>query len=285
MNKKPRYDEAMFKRAVARARAVGVDQASEELGIDRGHLVGWMWLAKRRAAEARKAGATKNPRRGAAERGRYTVEELSRLYEQGKSTSELASLTGRSQSGVYALLRRHGVTMRSRKEAVKLRKGGTPTHGRIDRQAIYDLKDAGNSTTKIAAMIGVSVSTVAYHLKRRPSAPPRPASAQPTTALTRPLGNGFGQNLRFLRAVHGLTGAALAQILKVTPQTFSEWEHAAHDPTWSSVRAAGRVFGVPTDLLADGTLPELGLHYFTGDHYSETEQRIIEAGTPRAGRS
>lgn len=172
MTERPRYNKQLFEQAVARAREVGADQAADELGIDRGHMTGWMWLARRREAEAAKnAGVPKKQRQALGGRRRYTVDELARLYKEGRSTSELAALTGRSQSGVYALLRRYGVTMRSRKEAVKLRKGGTPTHGKVDPQAIYDLKDAGNSTTKIAAMLSISTSTVAYHLKRRPTQP------------------------------------------------------------------------------------------------------------------
>jgi DNA-binding XRE family transcriptional regulator/DNA-binding CsgD family transcriptional regulator len=274
---RPQYDQAAFDRTVALARAVGVDQAAEETGIERTRIIGWVWLAKRRATMAAKSSESKKPR--ASRKGRdqrHPVEELAQLYKDGMSTSQLAALTGRSQSGIYSLLRRHGVKMRTRKQAVRLRKGGTPTHGRIKREAIYHLADAGYSQTKIAATLSISNSTVQYHMRRRPPAIPDTPTQLPSppAATAAESENSFGKNVRFLRGIHGLTGAALARFLGVTPQTISEWEHASHDPTWVSIQRTSRFFGVPVELLTSGTIIQLGRDYFASDRYTRTQHTI-----------
>ena len=103
--------------------------------------------------------------RADAARG-YTVEELARRYANGQSTSELAALTQHSQAGIYDLLKRHGVEMRTRRQGAAIRKGGTPTHGKIAPEAIIALRHGGMSVTRIAADLSVSVSTVRHHLKK-----------------------------------------------------------------------------------------------------------------------
>lgn len=98
----------------------------------------------------------------------YAVDELASMHQDEQlSTNEIAHRTGISQNAVHALLTRHGYEVRSRKEAADLRGAGAQYRGKVDPEEVYRLKGEGLSMPKIASQLGVSVSTVRYHLKRK----------------------------------------------------------------------------------------------------------------------
>jgi DNA-binding CsgD family transcriptional regulator len=101
------------------------------------------------------------------ERG-YAVDELAKMRSDGLSTNEIAHEAGMTQSAVHALLTRHGVPTRTREEAAEIRGPGASHRGKLDPEEVFRLRDEGMSQPKIAAKLGVSVSSIQYHLKRRP---------------------------------------------------------------------------------------------------------------------
>jgi transposase len=103
----------------------------------------------------------------ADQRRGWTTDELVDMYEsQLMSTTEIASMTGSTQSAVYAVLARRGVAFRSGADAVKLHPGGQPEHGKVDPEEIRELYEHGLSVTRIASEIACSTSAVLYHLKK-----------------------------------------------------------------------------------------------------------------------
>lgn len=100
------------------------------------------------------------------ERG-FTVKQIADMYfKEWLSTNEIAHRVGSTQSAVHALLTRHGYEIRPRDQATKLRPGGYRA-GKLSREEIYRLRDAGVSVPKIAARLGASVNSIRYHLARR----------------------------------------------------------------------------------------------------------------------
>jgi hypothetical protein len=103
----------------------------------------------------------------ADQRRGWTAEEMTVMYnDERMSTNEIAAMTGLSQSGVYAVLRRHGVQMRTVHEGIALHPGGPQEHGKVDPEEIRQLSLAGMSVTKIATEVACSRGTVLYHLDR-----------------------------------------------------------------------------------------------------------------------
>jgi ribosomal protein S14 len=97
----------------------------------------------------------------------WSSDELVDMYQhQLMSTNEIAAMTGATQSGVDALLRRNGVTLRSIQEAIRLHPGGQREHGKVDPNEIKQLYLAGMSRVRIAAEVACSVGNVDYHLTK-----------------------------------------------------------------------------------------------------------------------
>lgn len=142
------------------------------------------------------------------------------------------------------------------------------------------------SVTKVAATLGVSVSTVKWHLshadvqhaEERAARHESPAAnLEEGPPQTRPpLRAGFAENLRVLRGLHGLTNAALSRLLGISQQTLSEWQTGKQHPQWPALKRLSDFFGVPVQLLADGAVAELGRFYFTSDAFLHTERRVRE---------
>ena len=103
----------------------------------------------------------------ADQRRGWTAQEMTAMYnDEQMSTNEIAAITGLAQSGVHAILVRHGVQMRTVKDAIALHPGGQREHGKVDPEEIRQLYLAGISTTKIAAEVACSRGTVQYHLAK-----------------------------------------------------------------------------------------------------------------------
>ncbi len=264
-----RYSDAFVTEVIARVAIVGAYRASVEYDIayhtarrwhDHAHATNPATGTPKAAATCRSCGAPLTRRtpsktdtpatlcrscattaRADAARG-YSVEELARRYtEEGQSTNELAALTGHSQAGIYDLLKRHGVPMRSRRQGTAIRKGGTPTHGKIAPEAIIILRKSGLSVTRIAADLSISVSTVKHHLNRdqekTSTSPSRllPPAAKPAEQGTNQQPSRLSQNLRLLQGVHNLSGAHTARLLGVSYQSYSDWTTGKQEPGMKSI--------------------------------------------------
>jgi hypothetical protein len=188
------YTPEQRARAVQRAEQVGPWRAAKELGI--GYLSVRRWMSpdyreqerlgerQRRRAACERCGrlanvyGRKHPEFGllcrgclatalADQRRGWTTDELVDMYENRQmSTTEVAAMTGSTQSAVYALLARRGVQFRSGAESVKLHPGGQPEHGKVDPEEIRELYRSGVSVTRIASEVACSTSAVLYHLKK-----------------------------------------------------------------------------------------------------------------------
>ncbi len=288
---------------VARAIVVGDEQAAREFQLQVGVVKRWRMRTTRSAGQPPQAPtqeADKSVSEAGAARERhatafdadtpsYTVHELAALYtDAGLSTTQLAALTGRAQSGISALLRRHGVQMRSVREGVALRRGGSAMHGRVPPTIIVNLLDRGMSITGIAATLGVSASTVQWHRDHPPGPPrPRPAPmagiepANPNRTLPDQSADaikaGFAANLTLLRGIHDLTSAALSRLIGLSPQALSEWRSGRQHPGWRALSTISDFFSVPVDLLVNGSVTDMGRYYFADEHYQDTERRIRAA--------
>lgn len=192
-HRQPAYTTAERERAIGLAAEIGAYKASKQLGVGYNTLRRWIdpEFRDQQYAEARarkrqpceRCGhqanrySRKHPEVGllcrsclatalADQRRGYTVADLARMYQdEAMSTTEIAAQTGQTQSAVYALLRRHGVMLRTRQRGIQLRPGGAPEHGKIDPNEIQELLLSGMSVPKIAAEIACSTSTVKYHLR------------------------------------------------------------------------------------------------------------------------
>ena len=188
------YTPEQRDQAIRLAAEIGRSRAAKQLGI--GYLTLRRWTdpeflnaervekkARRRAPCVRCGRITnihgrKHPELGllcrpclatrlADQRRGWTAEEMKAMYtEQLMSTNEISAMTGLSQSGVHAILIRHGVQMRTVQDAIALHPGGPREHGKVDREEIRQLYLAGASTTKIATEVACSRGTVLYHLTK-----------------------------------------------------------------------------------------------------------------------
>jgi hypothetical protein len=181
-------------RAIQRGKEVGPWRAAKELGIGYLSLRRWInpeYREQERRGERRRRRAPceqcdrptnvygrKHPEFGllcrsclatalADQRRGWTTDELVDMYLTRKmSTTEIAAMTGSTQSAVYALLARRGVAFRSGADAVKLHPGGQPEHGKVDPEEVRRLHAGGMSVTRIASEIACSTSAVSYHLRK-----------------------------------------------------------------------------------------------------------------------
>ena len=306
-----RYSDSFVTEVIARVAIVGAYRASVEYGVayqtarrwhDHAHTTNPTTGTPKNTATCRSCRAPLTRRtppktdtpatlcqscattaRADAARG-HSVQELARRYtEEGQSTNELAALTGHSQAGIYDLLKRHGVPMRSRRQGTAIRKGGTPTHGKIAPEAIIILRKSGLSITRIAADLSISVSTVKHHLNRDQDTPPTrprrplPPAAKPVEPGADQPASRFSQNLRLLQGVHNLSGARTARLLGVSFQSFSDWTTGKQEPGMKSLKQVSALFGVPLGLLIDADRIDLAKMYFAKGHYAATENRIAAA--------
>ena len=60
----------------------------------------------------------------------------------------------------------------------------------------------------------------------------------------------IGKNLKKLRAEKGLKQTELAELLNITPSTYSNYERGANVPDFSVLTAIARFYGVSLDYLA-----------------------------------
>lgn len=63
----------------------------------------------------------------------------------------------------------------------------------------------------------------------------------------------FAENLKQLRKERGVTQAQLAQIVGVSQQCVSQWEHAQIEPTLSYLWRLADFFAVSIDVLSGRT--------------------------------
>lgn len=193
----PTYDDKFKAEAVELAQQIGAYQAAKRLGVGYNTLRRWVDPAFRESEYAAQRTrkrvpcenfevcgnmtnvySRKHPQYGMlcrsclatamadAERG-FTPESMRKMHwEENMSTSEIAAVTGQSQSAVHALMSRHGIPIRSRAEGIALRPGGMPEHGKVDIEELKRLEKQGLSIPKIAAELAVSPSTVQYHLDK-----------------------------------------------------------------------------------------------------------------------
>ncbi len=193
----PVYNTAERQRAIRLAAEIGAHKASKQLGIGYNTLRRWIdpefreqQYAEGRARKRQPCERCGHPAnvhsrkhlqlgllcRGclatalADQRRGYTVADIARMYQdEGMSTNEIAAVTGQTQSGIHALLTRHGVATRTRQQGVALRPGGSPEHGKIDPREARRLAQQGMPPTKIASTLACSVSAVMYHLQQSPT--------------------------------------------------------------------------------------------------------------------
>lgn len=188
------YTPAQRDQAIRLAAEIGRSKAAKQLGI--GYLTLRRWTdpqfldqeraekKARRRAPCIKCGritniyGRKHPELGllchpcltttlADQRRGWTADEMIAMYnDEQMSTNEIAAITGRSQSGVHAILQRHGVQMRSVQDAIALHPGGQREHGKVSPEEIRQLYLAGTSITKIATEVACSRGTVQYHLTK-----------------------------------------------------------------------------------------------------------------------
>jgi len=61
----------------------------------------------------------------------------------------------------------------------------------------------------------------------------------------------LSNNIKYLRERHGLTQAALADIVGVTDKAVSTWENGAYQPRMGAIEKMSKYFGVPKSVLLD----------------------------------
>jgi hypothetical protein len=209
-HRQPVYTMAERQRAIGLAAEIGAHQASKQLGVGYNTLRRWIdpEFREQQYAEGRarkrqpceRCGhqtnlySRKHPELGllcrsclatalADRRRGYTVADLARMYQdEGMSTNEIAAVTGQTQSGIHALLRRHGVTTRTRQQGIALRPGGSPEHDKIDPREARHLARQGMPPTKRASTLACSVSTVMHHLQQAPTTAYQPTQAPAAVA-------------------------------------------------------------------------------------------------------
>jgi transposase-like protein len=188
------YPPDVREKALRLASEVGAHQAAKQLGIAYNTIRRWrdpgfraseaLINHRRRRAPCQQCARQTNihgrrhPEQGllcrsclatrlADQRRGWTADQLAEMYrDQLMSTNEISAISGLTQSGVHALLKRHGVHFRTVHEAIKLHPGGQQEHGKADPSEIRDLYLSGLSIPKIATEIACSAGTVHYHLDK-----------------------------------------------------------------------------------------------------------------------
>lgn len=92
-----------------------------------------------------------------------TVSELVTMYSDGLSTNQIAVLTHRSQSSVYAILASQDVEFRPASESIPMGKEHATT---IDPKKVMAMRTKGKSINAIATRLGCSPGSVQYWLRK-----------------------------------------------------------------------------------------------------------------------
>lgn len=95
-----------------------------------------------------------------------STEDLTKLYNRGYSTGAIAKKLGMSSQGVWGRLKRHGVVMRSKRDAQKVKPRNVKGASNLTTREMAALYTNGDKTADIAKRAGISTTAVRYHLRK-----------------------------------------------------------------------------------------------------------------------